>query len=151
MFRVFLLVLTVVGFLGCGVRGPVTQFKGATVTQSTAEAIAMRVAFDVSNTNDEPLHLMMYEYTVTANGIMVYRGKASAEQTVPRWSTVQSHIPVVIRREYLLGQENAVWELSGSLGYVASDAIAETLFKTGLWKTTSQIRAHGSVPIPTID
>ena len=151
MLRCFLLPLIIVGFFGCGVRAPMTQYRGAIITQSTAEAFALQVEFDISNTNDEPLQLMMYEYTVTANGTTVYRGKASAEQTVPRWSTVSSLIPVVIRRDDLHGSEHVTWRLSGTLGYVASNAIAETLFKAGLWKSKTPIGAHGSIPVPPTD
>ena len=45
-------------FFGCGVRPPLTQFIGSTTMQSTAEAIAMSVEFEISNTNDIPLQLI---------------------------------------------------------------------------------------------
>ena len=151
MIRPVLLALVLVGMSGCGVRAPMTKFNNAVIMQSTADAIALLVEFDVSNTNDEPLHLKLYEYTVFANGNTVYKGKVSAEQTIPRWSTVTSRIPVVIRRDDLLGIETVTWRLSGSLGYVATSAFAQTLFNTGLSKTSTPVRAHGSMSISPID
>ena len=134
-----------IGIFGCGVRAPLTQFVGSTVSQSTAEAIAMNVEFEISNTNDIPLQLMMYDYSVTANGKTVFRGKNSAQQTVPRWSTTLSTIPVVIRKEDIANAETVSWQLTGSLGYVPPDAFAEALLTSGLWETTTRISASGSV------
>ncbi|MDG1137629.1 MAG: hypothetical protein P8N28_05135, partial [Phycisphaerales bacterium] len=47
--------------VGCGVRKPMAQFQQATIAQSTPEAFSLAVAFEVFNTNDEPLQLMMYD------------------------------------------------------------------------------------------
>jgi len=151
MLKTVLLVFTTLCCFGCGVRAPMTQFKGASISQSTPEAIALQVEFDVSNTNDTPLHMVMYEYTVEANGRTVYRGKASAEISVPRWSIVSSFLPVVIRRDDIFSSDEVAWQLSGTLGYVATNAMSETLYKSGLWKTTTPVRAHGSITVPPVD
>ena len=132
-------------FFGCGVRPPLTQFIGSTTMQSTAEAIAMSVEFEISNTNDIPLQLMMYDYTVTVNGKIVHKGKNSAQQTVPRWSITRSFIPVVIRKDEVAAPETVSWQLPGSLGYVPPSAFAETLLSSGIWETAVRIKAHGPV------
>ena len=133
------------GFFGCGVRAPLTQFKGSAISQSTADAIAINVEFEISNTNDIPLQLMMYDYSVSANGRTVYRGRNSAQQTIPRWSTTRSFIPVVIRKEDIANAETVSWQLTGTLGYVPPSAFAEALLTSGLWETTTRVSASGSV------
>tara|TARA_B100001964_G_C14101265_1_gene539436 strand:+ start:193 stop:630 length:438 start_codon:yes stop_codon:yes gene_type:complete len=133
--------------IGCGVRAPLTQFKGSSVTQVTPEAVSLNATFDISNTNDKPLKLKYYEYAVMSNGRTVYRGRASAEQTVPRWATVQNTIPIVIRTEYLKANQPVTWNLSGRLSYIPPTALAETLLKTGFWEPKTSIRASDDVAI----
>jgi hypothetical protein len=126
-------------------------FQGATVTESTPDAIALQADFEISNTNDEPLELKMYEYTVFAGGRTLYSGVASAQQTVPRWATVHSSIPIVIRRDAIPYDGRVSWQLSGTLGYIPPTALAETLLKSGFMKPSTSIHAHGVFDIPLID
>ena len=151
MIRLLVFMVSYFVVTGCGVRAPLTQYYETTIIQSTPEAIAMEVEFDVSNTNDEPLRLTTYQYTVSAGGSTVYRGKYSAQQTVPRWSTVRSTIPIVIRRDAIRGSQHVAWRLSGSLGYIPPTEFAETLLKSGLWNPTTVVRAHGSATMPPIN
>ena len=111
----------------------------------------MGVSFEITNTNDEPLRLMTYNYTVTANGMAVFTGKFAAEQTVPRWSSIESTIPIVIRRHTIQGASKITWQLSGSLGFIPPTAFSETLRNVGLWRPTISIRGHGAVPVPPLD
>ena len=147
MFQVLALFILMSSVIGCGVRAPLTQFKGSSVTQFTPEAVSLNATFDISNTNDEPLKLKYYEYAVTSNGRTVYRGRVSAEQTVPRWATVQSTIPIVIRTEYLKANQPITWNLSGRLSYIPPTALAETLLKSGFWEPTTPVRASDDVDI----
>jgi len=151
MLRLFQLLLCVCVMYGCGIRAPITQFKSATITQSTPVAIVLNAEFEISNTNDEPLQLKYYEYSVFVDGRTVYHGSASAEQTVPRWSTIQSSIPIVIRRDDLHANDLITWQLSGTLSYIPPKAIAETLLNRGIWKPTTPVHAHGSFETPRIN
>ena len=135
--------------VGCGVRAPLTVYTGSSVTESTSEAVALNAHFEISNTNDEPLKLKFYEYTVIADGNTVYKGRASAEQTVPRWATVQGTIPIVIRREFVSSLAQVDWQLSGKLSFIPPTAIAETLLKSGFWEPTTAVRASDALTIPT--
>jgi hypothetical protein len=148
MNRTCFLLVCIFAFQCCGIRAPVTKFNGVTLTQSTQEAIALDAEFEISNTNDEPLKLKQYEYVVFAGDRTVYRGIAAAQQTVPRWATIVSTIPIVIRRVDLPQDEQFNWELSGHLSYIPPTALAETLLKSGLSKPTTPIRAHGVIEIP---
>jgi|TARA_B100001964_G_scaffold178750_1_gene197170 LEA14-like dessication related protein len=145
-----MIVLIAVSSFGCNVRKPVAQYNKMTVTQSTSEAIALAVEFEVFNTNDEPLKLMMYEYTVNVHGATCYRGLASAEQTVPRWSSTMQTIPVVIRRDVLDGQDVIAWSLHGSLGYIPTKEVSITLLEANIWKPTTTVRANGLLELPEI-
>tara|TARA_B100000959_G_scaffold216706_1_gene228424 strand:- start:74 stop:523 length:450 start_codon:yes stop_codon:yes gene_type:complete len=134
-------------FFGCGVRAPLTQFTSSTISNTAPEAIEMDVEFEISNTNDLPIRLMMYNYAVTANGRTVFTGKSSAQRTVPRWSTTRSSIPVVIRKDEISDPEHVAWELTGSLGYVPPNALAEALRTSGLWETSTKVNAQGVISI----
>ncbi len=136
--------------VGCGVRQPITQYRGTTITQSTPEAIAMSVDFEISNTNAIPLQLMMYNYVVTSGGRTVYVGFASAEKTVPHSSSIMSSVPVVIPRGVLLGKDSVSWQLAGTLGYIPPKAMSETLLEYGVWKPSTSVRAHGLIEVPAI-
>jgi hypothetical protein len=133
--------------LGCGVRAPITQFQQSTTVEVTPEAVELQVEFEISNTNDKPLKLTSYRYTVQSDGSNVYLGKAAAEQTVPRWSSVRGSIPVVIRVDDFPGDNQIFWQLSGSLGYIPPTALAETLMKSGLWHPSTPVYAYGEVSI----
>jgi hypothetical protein len=149
MIRGSILITIVIAFAGCGVRAPLTVYTGSSVTQSTAEAVALNVHFEISNTNDEPIKLKIYEYTVTADGNAVYKGRASAEQTVPRWATVESTIPIVIRREFVSSLGEVDWKLSGRLSFIPPTAIAETLLKSGFWEPTTSVHASDALMLPS--
>jgi LEA14-like dessication related protein len=138
-----LLLFTGICLFGCGVRAPLTQFTSSTITNTTSEAIEMDVEFEISNTNDLPIRLMMYNYAVTADGRTVFTGKSDAQLTVPRWSTTRSSIPVVIRKDVMTDLESVRWELSGSLSYVPPSAFADALRTSGLWETSTRVHAQG--------
>jgi LEA14-like dessication related protein len=142
-----LISLSVLCISGCGVRAPLTQFTSSTITNTTSETIEMAVEFEVFNTNDLPIRLMMYDYTVTADGRTIFTGKSSAQFTVPRWSMTHNSIPVVISRDAISDSENVAWELTGTLGYVPPSAFAEALRTSGLWETSTSVKAQGVVSI----
>ena len=152
MLRVFSALLCVCILQGCGVRSPIVRFTGAEVIESTPEAIALNAEFDISNTNDNPLRLNFYEYTVSMGNHTVYRGKTAPNLTVPRWATVKSLIPIVIRRDRLppIG-EQVSWKLSGSLGYYHPSAISETLMNLHIWKSKASVRASEELEVPHIN
>lgn len=147
----FLLQVCFFALIGCGVRAPQVHYLESSVTQSTPEAVAMEIEFEVSNNNDEPLQLTLFDYTVSVDGNIVYRGKHSAQQTVPTATAVTSKIPAVIQRNQILGLQNATWRLSGLLGYIPPKEFTKTLLKSGIWKPTTQVHAHGSFQIPSFD
>jgi|TARA_B100000315_G_C14160828_1_gene399970 hypothetical protein len=150
MVRIALLLIFLVGFVGCSVRQPIATYKEASVTQSTPEAIAFEVEFEIVNTNNIPLQLLMYNYRVTSNGEVVFVGFESAEKTIPRSSSIVDSLQVVIPREYVLGKDSCSWQLSGTLGYIPPKAISETLLDIGLWEPKTSVRGHGLVQVPDI-
>ncbi len=127
--------------VGCSTRAPITTYKHSLASSSSDEAIAIDAVFHVSNTNDEPIELLLYEYAVSVNGNRVFEGLHEAKLTVPRWSIIESQLPIVIPIEYF-GSDITEWQLSGTLSYVESDAFADTLRKAGLSKPSTSIRAR---------
>lgn len=150
MIRFALFLLFLVGFAGCSVRQPIATYKEAQVTQSTPEAIALEVEFEIVNTNTIPLQLLMYNYRVTSNGEEVFVGFESAEKTIPSSSSITDSLPVVIPRKHILGKDSCSWQLSGTLSYIPPKAISETLLDTGLWEPKTSVRGHGLVQVPDI-
>ena len=150
MTRLIACVCVLIVCVGCGIRQPITQFKGATITQSTPEAVSFDVTFEIANTNGVPLQLQMYTYQVSACGGNVYTGLSSAEKTVPRSSSILSTIPVVIPRSLLLSRDSFTWQLHGSLGYIPPKAMSESLHDAGIWKPSTTVRAHGLIQVPEI-
>ena len=149
--HLLLLLCASCGLQACSVREPIAQFETASIVQSTPEAIALSAEFEISNTNDEPLKLERYTYTVYSKGKEVYQAERAAELTVPRWTSMKSSIPIVIRREDLGVSEQAAWNLQGSITYIPPTALAETLLQTGLWTPTTTIRAHGAFTVPRVN
>ncbi|MBC8201926.1 MAG: hypothetical protein H8E86_07745 [Planctomycetes bacterium] len=150
MIRLIVCICTLFVSVGCGIRQPIPQFKQATITQSTPEAVAFDVTFEISNTNSIPLQLLMYTYQVSAGGSNVYSGLSSAEKTVPRSSSILSTIPVVIPRSVLLGRDSFTWQLRGTLGFIPPKAMSESLHDAGIWKPSTSVRAHGLIHVPEI-
>ena len=136
---------------GCSLHAPIVNYTSAKITESTPEAIAVEVSFEIANTNNEPIELLVYEYEVIADGQHVYTGKQAALQTVPRWSIVQSSIPIVIRRDQIYSTNIFSWGLQGSLVYIEPDAFAQTLLDAGIFEPTTSLEASGAIEIPRIN
>jgi hypothetical protein len=147
--NVVLLCLFCVG-VGCGVKQPTLQYIGAVVTQSTQDAFKFDVEFEISNKNDFPLQLLLYNYEVTSGGRTIYVGFASAEKTIPYSLSITNSIPVVIPREFVVDQDELSWQLSGTLGYIPPKAMSETLVDMGIWKPMVSVRAHDVLQVPAI-
>ena len=141
--------------VGCSsTRPPVPQFQSSNLKNSFEEAVSVEVTFNLLNDNLEPIHLERFEYTVLIDGEVVYEGLKKAEQTLPSVSsdkTVSYTIPIVIPRSYLEGKEEVTWHMNGSLQYVSSGALAETLFESNLWQPTIAFAASDSLEVPPIE
>lgn len=148
MFRSVFLAISGLCLLGCSIHAPIVRYQASSVTSSTPEAIGIELEFEIANTNNELIKLIEYQYDVFAHGQHLYSGKQMALQSIPRWSTMQGTIPVVIRRSDLNGQQILDWNMTGSLRYNERGAFAETLLNSGLWKPSSQVYAHGVLEIP---
>ncbi len=149
MSRGFLCVLLLL-CTGCGPRPPVARFAASRVIEVLPEAVAFEVEFELSNTNDEPIELLEYTYTVHVGGQAVYSGRAGGGRTLPRWSAVRAAIPVVIRRDQLPGGGVVEWSLTGSLTYASPGALAETLLDSRIWRPAILIAASDRTPVPDL-
>ena len=134
---------------GCGTsRPPIAQYSSSTMIDSYPLAVSFDASFELSNTNDEPMKLVQYTYTVSVDGNTVYQGFAEAEQTLPRGSTTSTSIPIVVPRTYIIGQGTIEWHLRGRLDYLSHGALAETLFDSKLWQPSISIAASDSFVVP---
>ncbi|MDP7009382.1 MAG: hypothetical protein QGI78_07415 [Phycisphaerales bacterium] len=148
MLKLFLFSLCCVATSCTTSRAPIAEYSSSTVTSSLPTAVSVDVAFALSNTNDEPLQLEQYNYAVSIAGDIVYRGFAEAEQTLPRGSTVNATIPIVIPRAYLVGQDTVVWRLRGSLEYISHNAFVETLVDSKMYQPSISIAASDYMVVP---
>ncbi len=151
MIRLSILCFFVCSLTACGVRAPVSQFTKSKIMRSTPEAVVIEAEFEISNTNDEPLQLKNFNYTVTSGSQLLYKGLAAAQQTVPRWSSIQCRIPIVIRRNDFASNSPVAWKLIGTLAYIPPTALSQTLLKSGWWKPTMRVQGHGAFDMPGIN
>ena len=138
--------------VGCSsARPPVPQFQSSKLKNSFEEAVSIDVTFNLLNYNKEPIRLVKYVYSVVIDGEVVYEGVLEAEQTLPQGEGATATIPIVISRTHLDGKEDVTWYLNGSLTYISTDALAETLFDSKLWQPTIAFGATDSLEVPSIE
>ena len=134
---------------GCsGFREPVVTIVNASVTEKSDIAVGLGLLLDLANSNNEPVELNEFIYAVTINGTGTYRGRWSASATLPSNGSRRLVIPAVVRYEQLGWTENSVpaeamFEVSGTLLYIAPGDIAEILFDTGVRKPTVSFSGNG--------
>ena len=127
--------------IGCSTRAPIAAYQHAVATELNSDARSFGAVFKVSNTNNEPIELLLYEYSVSVDGARVFTGLHEAKLTVPRWSAIESTIPIVIPTSAIKSKQGE-WRLSGTLSYIESDAFADTLMKAGFSKPSTSISAR---------
>ncbi len=127
--------------VGCSTRAPIATYQHAIAQELNSDAGSFDAIFKVSNTNNEPIELLLYEYSVSVDGAHVFSGLHEAKLTVPRWSVIESSVPIVVPTSAMKTKQG-VWRLSGTLSYIESDAFADTLRKAGFSKPTTSITAY---------
>ena len=140
LIRICLLFILIFS-IGCSTRAPIATYQHAVATELNSDAGSFEVVFNVSNTNNEPIELLLYEYSVSVDGTHVFAGLHQAKLTVPRWSGIKSSIPIVIPTSAIKSKQGE-WSLSGTLSYIESDAFADTLMKAGFSKPSTSISAR---------
>ena len=134
--------LLTLGFIiGCTTRAPIATYQHAVVSKFNSDAVAFDAVFAVSNTNKEPIELLLYEYSVTVDGDHMFTGLYEAKLTIPRWSIIESSIPIVIPAGAITAKQEE-WQVSGTLSYIESDAFADTLRKAGFSKPSISFSAR---------
>ncbi|MCH2147215.1 MAG: hypothetical protein MK073_05305 [Phycisphaerales bacterium] len=134
--------LFVLSFIfGCSTRAPIATYQHAVSTEIDSDAASFEAVFNVSNTNNEPIELLLYEYSVSVDGSHVFTGLHEAKLTVPRWSVIESSIPIVVPAS-ALEHSTGGWQLQGTLSYIESDAFADTLRKAGFSKPSTSVFAR---------
>ncbi|MEE2819739.1 MAG: hypothetical protein VX615_03910 [Planctomycetota bacterium] len=127
--------------IGCSTRAPIATYQHAVASELNSDAASFDAVFTVSNTNNEPIELLLYEYSVSVDGAHVFTGLHEAKLTIPRWSFIESSSPVVVPARAIQTKQG-VWRLSGTLSYIESDAFADTLMKAGFSKPSTPISAR---------
>tara|TARA_B100001750_G_C15042267_1_gene367243 strand:- start:68 stop:511 length:444 start_codon:yes stop_codon:yes gene_type:complete len=146
MRKAYLLIF--IFFFSCSTRPPIATYIKSELVAVSADAVAFDVTFSFANTNNEPVELLAFDYSVFTNNRKVYTGLHEAQLTIPRQSEIQNAIPVVINRLVLTEDAFITWQLKGQVDYLAPDALAKTLRSAGLLQPSSSIFAQGKIQIP---
>lgn len=128
---------------------PRLEHASATVTDRTAEGVAMSFVLDAYNDNEIALPLRDIEYVVVLDGREVFRGTRSAEATLRRKGVQQLKLPAVIALEPGQTPPGGVQEfrLRGSMTYVTPGKLAELLFDTGVRVPTVGFSTQGQIDL----
>jgi LEA14-like dessication related protein len=144
--RTLLIAASILSLGGCSsYKDPSVKIIGASVVETSGEAMTLRIAADLTNPNDEPLKLLTFSYHVDVDGHRVYRGVRAAEATLAANEQRQVSLPAVVRFADLHGSPtsqpvNAEYTVSGSLQYVTPGEIAQILFDSGVRKPKTGFR-----------
>ncbi|MHC4990394.1 MAG: hypothetical protein ACYTGC_05380 [Planctomycetota bacterium] len=146
-----LLLLVLAGASGCSTfRDPVVESGDAVLMDRSEDALQIGVPMQLSNPNDEALKLLQFDYTLVADGRLVFRGRRAALATLGQNGTRLIVLPAVVPFESM-GWEtppgSVDYRLSGSLLYVTPGALAETLLDIGLRRPRMRIVAEGTVQL----
>jgi len=135
-------------FCSCSARSPIATYVKSEIVAVSEDAVALDVTFSFANTNNEPIELLAFDYSVLAHNRKVYAGVHEAKLTIPRQSEIQNTIPVVISRPVFKKNVFLTWQLNGKVDYLAADALAKTLRSAGLSQPSSPIFAQDKMQIP---
>jgi len=139
------------GPTGCSMYRPPSIAVGeATLVDETDEALRMDIALDLANPNNEPLELIRFEYSVSIDGVPVYRAKRAAEATLSASGGKRLTLPAVVRFDRVpwgesTRPEEVGWSIRGSLLYITPGALAEALLDTGVRKPRTRLAGAGRV------
>ncbi|MGD9693365.1 MAG: LEA type 2 family protein [Phycisphaerales bacterium] len=135
------------GVVGCaGVKEPDLRVVEARVAERTAEGVVMHFVVEGENTNEKELPLLQAEYRVSIDGREVFRATRSPEATLRRKGVQRFVLPAAVPAQEL-GSGAIRWSLSGSVGYIAPERLAETLLDMGLPNPTTSVRGSGEIEV----
>ncbi|MBX3406922.1 MAG: LEA type 2 family protein [Phycisphaeraceae bacterium] len=128
---------------------PRFEFAGASVTEHTAEGVAVSITVDAYNDNDIALPLRDIDYVVEIDGRTVFRGTRSAEATLRRRGVQQIRLPAVV--VLAPGERGPTGEadirLVGRVTYITPGKLAEILFDSGVRVPSAPVAVAGRVDL----
>ena len=133
--------------IGCvGVKEPTLRVVEARVAERTDEGVVMHFVVEGENVNEKELPLLEAEYRVSLNGREVFRARRSPEAALRRKGVQRFVLPAAVPAGEL-GSGAAQWSVSGSVGYIAPERLAETLLDMGLPHPTTSVQGSGSIDL----
>lgn len=130
-----------------GVSAPRLEHAEATVTERTAEGVALTFTLDAYNDNDIALPLREIDYALELNGQTVFRGTRSAEATLRRRGVQQVRLPAVLVPGPDAPSGPAEFRLTGTITYVTPGRLAEVLFDSGVRVPSVSFESRGQVDL----
>ncbi len=132
---------------GCSTVDPTISVTAARVGEETPEGVQIVFSLEGSNPNEIELPLLQAEYTVEIDGKRVFSGDRSPEATLRRLGTQGFTLPAVIALAPGQPRPTGVhpFRVTGSVGYIAPGAIAETLFDIGARRPTVSFGGTGEL------
>lgn len=144
-----------VGLAGALVAGcssyhdPAMTVADITVRERTADAIVLEFTIEAVNSNEVPLPLREFSYTVSLDGRAVYTGYRSPEATLRRFGTQRLKVPAVIPTSdvAVLPAGSAWCRLSGTMTYITPGELAQVLFDADVRRPTVGLVDERSVEL----
>lgn len=132
---------------GCGTADPNVRAVEAIVAERSDAGYVVAITLEGENPNDIELPLRFIDYTVDIDGKRVFSGRRSPEATLRRKGTQRFEIAAAAPVAAPEGVPTGVrrWRVSGSLGYIAPGAFAETLFDLGVRRPTVGFAGSGEI------
>lgn len=109
----------------------------------SADAVAVQITLELTNPNEFPLELLLWEYSATVNGRHVYEGRWMASLTLPPKTPMITQLPVVISAQHAADLADARWSIGGSVGYRNTRQIDRLLYQIGIHRLTAGFSTHG--------
>lgn len=133
-------------------KAPAITVEGVSITEVTDDAMALAFAIDLQNSNDEPLELVEFRYTLSIDGTQVYAGRRRPDADVAARQTQRISLPAVIpfdRAGWTGGVRppQAKYAVAGRIVYTAPSTIAQMLFDLGVRRPKSSFSKQGRLAL----
>jgi hypothetical protein len=129
-----LLLLLLLFLAGCGSPPQVNLSGEGTLTERSVDATAGTVLIHVANPTDRPINLVEFEYSAQIPGHGAWRGRHAGGMVLAPGFARMAQLPVVLP---VAASEGTRVHISGSLHYLDTSTIAQTLAEWGYRPTTS--------------
>lgn len=135
---------------GCSAQPPRISVQSAALTERTDAGMVVNFTMLADNPNGDPLPLRDAAYTVWLADKPVFTGVRSAQATVARYGTQTFTLPAAFPVGAAPAGGTQAFRVSGTLKYLVTGALAETLFDVHVLRPSTDFHGVGVVDLSTV-